>query len=140
MPVLTRPRETQGPSSRRPGRAPAPPGPAPAGGRRVPAKDVLEYGVALVLTALAAPVVLLLAALVKLTSSGPAFYAQTRLGKNGRPYRLYKLRTMSHDAEKASGPRWSTPGDPRVTRLGRFLRKSHLDELPQLWNVLKGDM
>jgi len=88
----------------------------------------------------AAPVILLLAALVKLTSSGPAFYSQTRLGKNGRPYRLYKLRTMAHDVEKLSGPRWSMPGDPRVTRLGRFLRTSHLDELPQLWNVLKGDM
>jgi sugar transferase (PEP-CTERM/EpsH1 system associated) len=106
----------------------------------VQAKDVLEYTAALVLTALAAPVVLLLAALVKLTSSGPAFYSQTRLGRNGRPYRLYKLRTMAHDAEKLSGPQWSTPGDPRVTRLGRALRKSHLDELPQLWNVLKGDM
>lgn len=89
---------------------------------------------------LAAPVILLLAVLVKLTSPGPAFYSQTRLGRDRRPYRIYKLRTMSHGAERLSGPRWSTPGDTRVTWLGRFLRRSHLDELPQLWNVLKGDM
>jgi lipopolysaccharide/colanic/teichoic acid biosynthesis glycosyltransferase len=78
--------------------------------------------------------------LVRLTSHGPAFYSQMRLGRGGRPFRIYKLRTMVHDCEKEGGARWSTPGDPRVTRLGAFLRRSHLDELPQLWNVLKGDM
>jgi lipopolysaccharide/colanic/teichoic acid biosynthesis glycosyltransferase len=90
--------------------------------------------------ALFAPVVLLAALLVKLTSRGPAFYTQTRLGQGGRPFTLYKVRTMAHDCEKASGARWSAPGDPRVTPAGRFLRRTHLDELPQLWNVLKGDM
>jgi sugar transferase (PEP-CTERM/EpsH1 system associated) len=125
--------------TRRPEPEPAPPAVTPAG-RGVQARDVVEYGAALVLAVLAAPAVLLLAALVKLTSRGPAFYAQTRLGRGGRPYRLYKLRTMAHDAEKLSGPQWSTPGGPRVTWLGRALRKSHLDELPQLWNVLKGEM
>jgi lipopolysaccharide/colanic/teichoic acid biosynthesis glycosyltransferase len=77
---------------------------------------------------------------VKLTSRGPALYAQRRLGKGGRPYVLYKLRTMTHDCEKKTGPRWSTPGDPRVTPLGRILRRTHLDELPQLWNILRGEM
>ena len=60
------------------------------------------------------------------------------LGRNGRLYRIYKIRTMYHNCEKHSGPRWSTPGDPRVTLVGRFLRRTHLDELPQLWNVLRG--
>jgi lipopolysaccharide/colanic/teichoic acid biosynthesis glycosyltransferase len=137
---MTRQREVPSQLSRRPERAPAPPDLAPPSTRYVRAKGVLEFGVAVVMTILAAPVILLLAALVKLTSRGPAFYSQTRLGKDRRPYRLYKLRTMSHNAEKLSGPQWSKPGDPRVTRMGRFLRKSHLDELPQLWNVLKGDM
>jgi lipopolysaccharide/colanic/teichoic acid biosynthesis glycosyltransferase len=77
---------------------------------------------------------------VKLTSRGPAFYSQFRLGLNGRPFRIYKIRTMRQDAERHSGACWSTRGDPRVTLLGRFLRKTHLDELPQLWNVLRGDM
>ena len=63
-----------------------------------------------------------------------------RLGKNGRPFRLHKIRTMRHDCEKATGPRWAVPGDPRITPLGRFLRQTHLDELPQLWNVLRGEM
>ena len=60
--------------------------------------------------------------------------------RDGRPFTLFKIRTMAHDCEKASGARWSTPGDPRITRVGAFLRKTHLDELPQLWNVLRGDM
>src|SRR5262249_18845124 len=75
-----------------------------------------------------------------LTSRGPAFYTQARLGRNGRAYTLYKLRTMTHDCERHSGARWAMPGDPRVTPFGAFLRKTHLDELPQLWNVLRGDM
>jgi lipopolysaccharide/colanic/teichoic acid biosynthesis glycosyltransferase len=79
-------------------------------------------------------------ALVKLTSRGPALYSQVRLGKNGRPFRIYKIRTMAHNCEDRSGARWSTPGDPRVTAVGRVLRATHLDELPQLWNILRGDM
>jgi lipopolysaccharide/colanic/teichoic acid biosynthesis glycosyltransferase len=102
-------------------------------------KPVVDFAASLVLLMLAAPVILALAALVKLTSRGPAFYSQTRVGKGGRLFTLFKIRTMAHDAEKA-GARWSTPGDPRITRLGAFLRKTHLDELPQLWNVLRGDM
>jgi lipopolysaccharide/colanic/teichoic acid biosynthesis glycosyltransferase len=100
----------------------------------------LEYVIALALLVLTAPLILATAMLVKLTSPGPAFYAQVRLGRRGRTFRLYKIRTMLHDAEKLSGPRWASPDDPRITPVGRFLRHTHLDELPQLWNVLRGEM
>jgi lipopolysaccharide/colanic/teichoic acid biosynthesis glycosyltransferase len=88
----------------------------------------------------AAPVIVVTALLVKMTSRGPAFYTQTRLGLGGRLFTIYKIRTMIHNCESLTGPRWSIPGDPRVTALGRFLRATHLDELPQLLNVLRGDM
>lgn len=106
----------------------------------LPCKRAFDFLVALTLLLATAPVMLLAALLVKLTSSGPAFYSQTRTGKNGKPFTIYKLRTMFRDCEAKSGPRWSQPGDPRITPLGRFLRRSHIDELPQLWNVLRGDM
>ena len=99
-----------------------------------------EFVLALAMLVLASPVILFAAALVKLTSRGPAFYSQTRLGKGGRLFRIFKVRTMVHDCEKVSGARWSTGNDPRVTPVGRFLRRTHLDELPQLWNILRGDM
>jgi len=103
-------------------------------------KPALEFLAAFILLVFAAPLILVAALLVKLTSRGPVFYRQTRLGKGGRPFTLCKIRTMIHDCEKASGVRWSTPGDPRITLVGAFLRKTHLDELPQLWNVLMGEM
>jgi lipopolysaccharide/colanic/teichoic acid biosynthesis glycosyltransferase len=103
-------------------------------------KAIVDFLVAAVMLIVASPLILLAALLVKLTSRGPAFYLQTRLGQHGRLYTIYKLRTMTHDCERHSGPRWSTPGDTRVTLLGRFLRRSHIDELPQLLNVLRGDM
>jgi len=106
----------------------------------LPCKDVIDFLVGLGLLVVTAPVMLLGALLVKLTSSGPAFYSQMRIGKNGRPFTIYKLRTMYHNCESASGPRWSTPGDSRITPLGRILRRTHIDELPQLWNVVRGDM
>lgn len=89
---------------------------------------------------IATPIVLLLALLVKLTSRGPAFYLQERVGKDGRVFKIIKLRTMVADAEAATGPVWAQADDPRETPLGRILRRTHLDELPQFWNVLKGDM
>jgi len=93
------------------------------------------------LLVLTAPIVLAAIVLVRLTSAGPAIYSQTRLGLNRRPFTIYKIRTMAHNCEAATGARWSTgKGDPRVTLVGRFLRKTHIDELPQLWNVLRGDM
>jgi lipopolysaccharide/colanic/teichoic acid biosynthesis glycosyltransferase len=88
----------------------------------------------------AAPIVMVAALLVKLTSPGPAFYSQTRVGRRGRLFTIYKIRTMMHNCESLTGARWAIPGDPRVTRLGRILRLSHLDELPQLLNVLRGEM
>ena len=105
-----------------------------------PLKSALDRLLALVLLVPAAPVILLAALLVRLTSRGPAFYTQVRVGLGGRPFTILKLRTMIHRAESLTGPRWSLPGDPRVTPVGAFLRLTHLDELPQLINVLRGDM
>jgi lipopolysaccharide/colanic/teichoic acid biosynthesis glycosyltransferase len=103
-----------------------------------------KYAADLVLAALlgapAAPLILVAALLVKLTSRGPAFYSQTRVGEDGRLFTIWKLRSMIHNCESLTGPRWSMPGDPRVTRVGAILRASHLDELPQLLNVLRGEM
>jgi exopolysaccharide biosynthesis polyprenyl glycosylphosphotransferase len=82
----------------------------------------------------------LLALLIVLDSPGPVFFAQERVGRAGRPFKLVKLRTMIPDAERESGPLWAVHGDPRVTRVGRFLRMSRLDEAPQLINVLAGQM
>jgi lipopolysaccharide/colanic/teichoic acid biosynthesis glycosyltransferase len=93
-----------------------------------------------ILLLLLAPLIVLSAIVIRLTSRGPAFYAQTRLGRGGKPFRLYKLRTMTHGCETITGARWALPNDPRVTLFGRFLRRTQLDNLPQLWNVLKGDM
>lgn len=76
---------------------------------------------------------------VKLSSRGPMLYSQGRMGKNGIPFKIYKFRSMSVDAEK-DGPKWAQKNDPRVTTFGKFIRKVHLDEVPQFWNVLKGEM
>jgi lipopolysaccharide/colanic/teichoic acid biosynthesis glycosyltransferase len=86
------------------------------------------------------PLLATLVAIVRLTSKGPGIFRQTRVGLEGSQFVLYKLRTMRVDAETKSGPVWSQPGDPRVTPIGKFLRWSHLDELPQLWNVVRGEM
>jgi lipopolysaccharide/colanic/teichoic acid biosynthesis glycosyltransferase len=106
----------------------------------VAVKGVADFLLAVVLLILAAPVILVCGLLVRLTSPGPALYTQVRLGQRGRPFRIFKLRTMRTDSETVGGAQWSRPGDPRVTFIGRLLRRTHLDELPQLWNVLKGDM
>jgi lipopolysaccharide/colanic/teichoic acid biosynthesis glycosyltransferase len=103
-------------------------------------RSTLEFLAALCLLVLTAPLVLLAALAVKATSRGPVFYAQVRLGRGGRPYTMYKIRSMYHDSERLSGPCWSTDRDPRVTPVGRVLRLTHVDELPQLWNVLRGEM
>lgn len=98
--------------------------------------DVLASSLALVVLAFPMAVI---AALIKHESSGPALYAQMREGKDGKPFMLYKFRSMRTDAE-ASGARWAQDDDPRITRFGRVLRKTRMDELPQFWNVLRGDM
>ena len=96
--------------------------------------------VSTILLVLSAPLLLVAMAAVKLTSRGPVIYTQTRLGRDRRTFTIYKVRTMYHDCERLTGPCWSTEDDPRITRVGRLLRRTHLDELPQLWNVLRGDM
>jgi Undecaprenyl-phosphate glucose phosphotransferase len=99
--------------------------------------DVAISSVALLCFALPFAIVALL---VRLTSRGPVFYRQDRTGLDGKSFSIVKFRSMFDDAERDTGPVWTVPGDPRVTPLGRFLRRSNLDELPQLWNVLRGDM
>jgi Undecaprenyl-phosphate glucose phosphotransferase len=99
--------------------------------------DVVVSALALVLLA---PWILLIALLIKLTSPGPVFYRQERCGLNGEPFSMLKFRSMRCDAEQQSGAVWAKKDDPRRTRLGTFLRRTSLDELPQLINVLKGDM
>lgn len=86
------------------------------------------------------PIIGLLALLVRLTSRGPGLFRQSRVGKDGRTFTMYKLRTMRHDAEAATGAVWAQKDDPRATFVGGVLRKLHLDELPQLFNVLGGEM
>ena len=99
--------------------------------------DIAISGLALV--AMAVPLALL-ALLVKLTSPGSVFYRQERMGLDGKAFTIVKFRSMYQDAERHTGPVWTVPDDPRVTPFGRFLRRSNFDELPQLWNVLRGDM
>jgi exopolysaccharide biosynthesis polyprenyl glycosylphosphotransferase len=89
---------------------------------------------------LMAPLFAVLALLIKRSSPGPVFYRQKRCGENGREFTIYKFRTMRRDAEKETGPVWAVENDPRRTTFGAFLRRTNIDELPQLWNVLRGDM
>jgi exopolysaccharide biosynthesis polyprenyl glycosylphosphotransferase len=102
-------------------------------------KRIFDIAFSAIVLLLGLPFLLITAILVKLDSKGPIFFSQIRVGKNGKIFTMYKFRSMITDAE-AEGPRWASVNDPRVTRLGRFLRKSHLDEIPQFWNVLKGEM
>lgn len=104
-------------------------------------KRVTDFAGGLLLLTVCAPVMLLLALIIKCNSPGPVLFVQERLGWFGKPFKMYKFRSMVVDAEKSTGPVWcALKNDPRITPLGRFLRKSHLDELPQLLNVVKGDM
>lgn len=112
----------------------------PLGGFYATIKHALDWLLAAVMLLLASPVILVVAVLVKLTSRGPAFYTQTRVGKNGTHFTIFKIRTMRHNAEVGTGAVWASQDDPRTTPIGKFLRASHLDELPQLLNVLRGDM
>jgi len=102
-------------------------------------KRAFDLAVSVPALAATAPLIGALAVLVKLDSKGPAFFTQTRVGRNGRPLRLYKLRSMVNDAP-SKGAAVTSAGDPRVTRIGRLLRKTKLDELPQLLNVVRGEM
>jgi sugar transferase (PEP-CTERM system associated) len=102
------------------------------------ALDLFAAGLGLLL---AAPLMTVVAIAIRLSSAGPVLYHQQRVGLHGRIFTVHKFRSMRQDAEERTGPVWASKnGDPRVTRLGRFLRRSRIDELPQLWNVLKGEM
>jgi len=103
-------------------------------------KRVVDLTAAVVLLIPVLPVLGLLVLLVRLTSRGPGIYAQVRVGRNGRTFTMYKIRSMRQDAESRTGAVWAKERDPRVTFVGRILRKLHLDELPQLFNILKGEM
>lgn len=102
-------------------------------------KRIFDITASCILLALTFPIIVLFAGLVKLDSKGPAFFRQKRVGLYGETFTLIKLRSMRTDAEK-DGAKWASENDPRVTRLGRFIRKVRIDELPQTWSVLKGEM
>ncbi|RJP44081.1 sugar transferase [Candidatus Parcubacteria bacterium] len=102
-------------------------------------KRASEFAVALLLAILLLPLEILIALAIKLTSPGPAIYSQVRAGQNGKPFILYKFRTMDAKAEK-DGPKWADPNDIRATAFGQFLRYTHLDELPQLINIIRGEL
>ena len=104
------------------------------------AKRAFDVGVALAGLALSAPFWLLIAALIKLNDSGPVFYGQQRVGRGGVRFWSWKFRSMVPDADARFGPRQAVASDTRITRVGRVLRATAMDELPQLWNVLRGDM
>jgi sugar transferase (PEP-CTERM system associated) len=103
-------------------------------------RRALSIVISLVGLVFALPLIPLIILAIKLDSAGPVFYTQARVGKAGRVIKVIKFRTMRQDAEAVSGPKWAGDNDPRVTRAGKFLRASRLDEIPQLWCVLKGDM
>jgi exopolysaccharide biosynthesis polyprenyl glycosylphosphotransferase len=103
-------------------------------------KRLLDMVVSALMLAFLAPLLVLIGVAVKTGSRGPVFFAQERLGQNVKPFTCYKFRTMIDGAEDKCGPVWASENDPRVTTVGRFLRKSRLDEFPQLWSVLKGHM
>jgi sugar transferase (PEP-CTERM system associated) len=103
-------------------------------------RRAISFIISLLGLILALPLLPFIILAIRLDSKGPVFYTQTRVGKGGRLFKVMKFRTMRQDAEAVSGPRWAGDHDPRVTRVGKFLRASRLDEIPQLWCVLKGDM
>jgi lipopolysaccharide/colanic/teichoic acid biosynthesis glycosyltransferase len=103
-------------------------------------KRFFDGALALTGLTLSAPLWLLFAAAIKLEDGGPVFYAQDRVGKGGRAFRALKFRSMRQDAEAATGPLQARHGDTRITRAGRVMRATAMDELPQLWNILRGDM
>jgi lipopolysaccharide/colanic/teichoic acid biosynthesis glycosyltransferase len=103
-------------------------------------KRIFDFVAAVAIFICAIPVMIVMGLIVKLTSRGPVIYSQKRVGLHGRDFMIFKIRTMYQDAESRSGPQWATEHDPRITPIGRFLRKSHLDELPQLVNILRGEM
>jgi len=103
-------------------------------------KRLLDISISVLFLVVISPLMLILALLVRFTSPGPVIYRQKRVGRKDHVFTIYKFRTMVNNAEAQSGPKWAEDDDPRVTPIGRFMRKTRLDELPQFFNVLKGDM
>ena len=103
-------------------------------------KRFLDMVLSLILLIVHLPVMFVLAVLIKLDSRGPVIFSQDRVGQNRKIYMMHKFRSMVDDAEKDSGPVWADDDDSRITRVGRVIRKLRMDEIPQLWNVLKGEM
>lgn len=106
----------------------------------IPVKRCLDLVFGLILGIFALPIIAAFAVAVKLDSKGNAFYSQERVGYMGKLIKVTKLRSMRNDAERDSGAKWAEKDDPRVTRVGSFMRKTRIDELPQIWSVIKGDM
>lgn len=103
-------------------------------------KRLMDILLSIILIIITFPITLLTSIAIKLESNGPVFYRQERMGMNGKIFRIVKFRTMIADAEKHTGPIWSTKDDPRITKVGKLIRKIRVDEIPQVYNVLKGDM
>lgn len=106
----------------------------------LPLKNAIDLAGALLLLLVSAPLLLAVALAIKLSSHGPVFFRQTRVGQYGREFNVFKFRSMRQDAEAVTGPTWASDEDPRITPVGRILRKFRLDELPQVFNVLRGEM
>lgn len=103
-------------------------------------KRIVDIFLSVFLLVLLSPLIAVVAILIKATSKGPVFFSQDRVGEKRKIYTMHKFRSMVEDAEKLSGPVWATDHDPRITRIGNIMRKTRIDEIPQLWNVLKGEM
>ena len=103
-------------------------------------KRLTDLILSILLMIICLPLFIITALLIKIDSTGPVIFSQERMGENGRSFRVHKFRSMVQDAEKQSGPVWAKNDDDRITRVGRIIRKLRIDELPQLWNVLKGEM
>jgi exopolysaccharide biosynthesis polyprenyl glycosylphosphotransferase len=103
-------------------------------------KRILDIVVSLLILIISFPIILIASLAIKLDSKGPIFFKQERCGMNNKSFRIIKFRSMQHDAEKITGPVWSQKGDPRITKVGNIIRKLRIDEIPQMYNVLRGEM
>jgi exopolysaccharide biosynthesis polyprenyl glycosylphosphotransferase len=103
-------------------------------------KRIMDIVVSMLILVISLPVSLVIMLVIKLESPGPIIYSQKRVGKEGKEFTIYKFRSMVQDAEKHTGAKWAEKNDPRVTRIGGFLRRTHLDEIPQFFNVMIGNM
>ena len=103
-------------------------------------KRTIDLSISLTMLIFLSPIIFVVSIIIKLDSKGPVIFSQERVGQKHRPYMVHKFRSMRSDAEKDTGPVWAKDNDDRITRIGNFMRKWRVDEIPQLWNVLKGEM